>query len=166
MILTRSSKWLLVLSVVALMVLRARLRCLEVDILRMFKVVKSLFFKGLEWLGFGLVERSVKEQSYEGSIWYHVCFNNESSSEITKMSWTRSFPRVMLRIYIHNKPRHARHARPSSTSSMLVTWLTCSSAKRFEQYACYNETAYLWYRSFILLARNSMIYLILNWFLI
>ena len=63
---------------------------------------------------------------------------------------------VMFKIYIHNKPRYARHARLSSISSMsyarlarlssklsmTITWPTCSLAKQFEQYTCYDETTY------------------------
>ena len=91
------------------------------------------------------------------------------------MSWTRCQKSVEFKIYIHNKPRYAQHARltsissilharlarSSSISSMLVMWLSllalldprasracqsrdlpCSLAKRFEQYACYDELAY------------------------
>ena len=83
------------------MILEAKLRCLEVNILRVFKVVKSLSSKGLGWLGFGLVERFVKEQSYEGSIWYHVCFNNESNNEIIKINWTRCQKSIEFKFYIH-----------------------------------------------------------------
>ena len=121
--------------------------------------VKSLSFLGLGRLGFDLVERFVKEQSYEESIWYHVCFNNESNNEIIKMSWTRFSQKIVLRIYIHNISHHARHARlssissnsharrarPSSNVSMLITWFSCSRVKQFEQYACYDATAYPWY---------------------
>ena len=46
----------------------------------------------------------------------------------------------------HGEHTHASLARPSSMASILITWLACSLAKHFEQYACYDESAYRQYR--------------------
>ena len=36
----------------------------------------------------------------QGSIWYHVCFSNESNNKITKMNWTRLQKSVEFENYI------------------------------------------------------------------
>ena len=82
------------------MILRIKLRCFKINIFKIFKVVKSLFFKKLKWLEFDLMKKFIKEQSYEESIWYHVCFNNVSNNEIIKMNWTRLQKNVEFENYI------------------------------------------------------------------
>ena len=47
----------------------------------------------------------------------------------------------------------ARLARFLSTTNISITWFTCSLAKQFEQYACYDAIAYRRYW-FITLTRN------------
>ena len=51
--------------------------------------------------GFDLSKRFVKEQRSRITIWYHVCFSNESNSEIIKMNWTRLHKGVEFENYIH-----------------------------------------------------------------
>ena len=70
------------------------------------------------WLGVWSSGEVCQGTTVQRSIWYHVCFSNESSNEITKMNWTRLQKGVEFEIYIHSKPHHARLARPSSISSM------------------------------------------------
>ena len=67
----------------------------------MLYVKSPSYPRSLGWLGFGLVERSVKEQSYEDQYSITLCFNNESSSEIIEMNWTRLRKGVEFENYIH-----------------------------------------------------------------
>ena len=76
----------MILSVVELMILGARLRCPEVNILRVFKVVKSPSYQGVRMTWVWSIGEVCQGTIAQGAIKYHVCFNNESNNEITKMN--------------------------------------------------------------------------------
>ena len=48
------------------------------------------------------MKRFVKEQSYEKSIWYHVCFSNENNNEIIEMKLNTTSKECRVRdLYTH-----------------------------------------------------------------